>query len=256
MTETANHPVTTSQKTIRILETIFRKNGGTLTELASELGMNKSTTHNHLSTLVDEELVVRDGAEYRLGLRLLELGGYARNQHTLYQQALPEIERLADQTGEIANLVVEEHGHAVYLACEAGAQAVNIEVYPGLRRPLQVTAAGKAILASLPAERIDEIIDRHGLPAKTSNSITTRDELTECLAEVRDRGIAFDDGEHIDGLRCVGAPIHDDDGDILGAVSVSGPASRMTDDRFYDEFPSIVNSTLNVIELNINQNAP
>ncbi|RQG86741.1 IclR family transcriptional regulator [Natrarchaeobius halalkaliphilus] len=256
MSENANHPVTTSQKTIRILETIFQENGGTLTELASELGMNKSTTHNHLTTLVDEELVVRDGAEYRLGLRLLEFGGYARNQHALYQRALPEIERLAEQTGEIANLVIEEHGHAVYLACETGEQAVNIDVYPGLRRPLQVTASGKAILASLSPDRVDEIVDRHGLPAKTPNSITTQDELEASLAAVRDRGIAFDDEEHIKGLRCVGAPIHDSNGEVLGAVSVSGPASRMTDGRFYDEFPSIVNSTLNVIELNINQKAP
>lgn len=252
MPEKSNQPVATSQKTIRILEAIFRYKGGSLTELASELDMNKSTVHNHLSTLVEEELVVRNGSEYRLGLRLLEFGGFARKQYDIYQIALPEIERLAEQTGEIANLVVEEHGRCVYVACETGNRAVNLEIHPGVRRPLHVTAAGKAILAGLPSDRIDAIVERYGLPAETPQSITTRGELENQLAEIRDRGIAFDDEEHIERLRCVAAPIHDSDEGVLGAVSISGPSSRVTDDRFSDEFPAIVNSALNVIELNIN----
>lgn len=253
MTEKANHPVTTSQKSIRILEAIYRQKGSTLTELASELDMNKSTVHNHLKTLVDEQLIICDGGEYQIGLRLLEFGGYAQQQNKLYQIVLPEIERLAEQTGEIANLVVEEYGRGVYLASEAGNQAIDLNIYPGSRRPLHVTAAGKAILAELPPERVDQIIDDYGLPAETSRSITTREKLEESLDEVRNRGIAFDDEEHIEGLRCVAAPIHSSDGRILGAVSVSSPASQLTDDQFYDEYPAIVNSTLSVIKLKIGQ---
>ena len=98
-----------------------------------------------------------------------------------YQIALPEIERLADQTGEIANLVVEEYGRAVYLASEAGNQAVDLNIYPGSRRPLHVTAAGKAILAEFPSERVVEIIDDYGLSAETPRSITTQEKLEENL---------------------------------------------------------------------------
>jgi DNA-binding IclR family transcriptional regulator len=253
MTEKANHPVTTSQKSIRILETIHQHNGGTLTEISLSVDMNKSTVHNHLKTLVDEQLIVYNGTEYQIGLRLLEFGGYAQQQNKLYQITLPEIERLAEQTGEVANLVVEEYGRGVYLASEAGDQAIDLDIYPGSRRPLHVTAAGKAILAELPSERIDEIVSDYGLTAETPQSITTRTELEESLAEVRDRGIAFDDEEHMQGLRCVGAPIRDSDGRVLGAVSVSSPASRSTDDRFYNEHPAMINSTLNVIKLKIGQ---
>lgn len=253
MAEKANHPVTTSQKSIRILEGIYQQKGGTLTEIASAINMNKSTVHNHLKTLVEEQLVVWDGTEYQIGLRLLAFGSYAQQQNKLYQIALPEIERLANQTGEIANLVIEEYGRAVYLASEADNQAVDLNIYPGSRRPIHATAAGKAILAELPPERVDEIIDDSGLPAETPRTITTEEDLKENLDKVRDRGIAFDDEENIKGLRCVAAPIHNSRGHILGAVSISSPASQLTDEEFFDEYPAIVNSTLNVIELKIGQ---
>ncbi len=251
MTKSTNYPVRTTQKSIRILEAIYRTDGGTLTELASELEMNKSTIHNHLHTLIEDELVVRNGSDYRLGLRLLEFGGYARHQHDFYQVAISEIKRLADQTEELANLVVEEHGRSVYLACESGVRSVTLDDYPGIRRPMHVTAAGKAILAHLPTERVDEIVDRHGLPEKTPQSITTRKELDASLAEVRERGVAIDNEEHTKGLRCIAAPVVDSTNQVVGAVSISGPASRMDDSRLIDEMGATVSSAANVIELSI-----
>jgi len=247
----AKHPVSTSQKTIRILDALHGLGSAGVTELASAVEMNKSTVHNHLSTLKSEDLVVQRDDEYMLGLRLLEFGGRARDQRSLYEVATPEIERLADQTGELANLVVEEYGHGVYLVCEQGDKAVNLDIYPGVRRLLHVTASGKAILAHLPTERVDEIIEHHGLPAKTDQSITDRDVLLDHLQEVRDQGFAVDDEEHINGLRCIGTPILTDDGTVLGAVSISIPVTRMDDDRFYNEVPDIVRSATNVIELHI-----
>lgn len=252
MSKNAKNSVSTSQKTIRVLETLKELDGARVTELANALDMNKSTVHNHLSTLEEEELVVKDGSEYTLGLRLLEFGGSARNQHPLYRAALPEIERLAAQTGELANLTVEEHGRGIYLACEQGERAIDINVFPGLRRPLHLTASGKAILAYLPNERVDKIIDRHGLEPATPQSVTDRGELESRLETVRERSFAVDDEELIEGLRCVAAPIQDLDGGVLGAISVAAPANRMEDDRFLDETPDMVRSTANVIELTIN----
>lgn len=252
MAGSVNHPVTTTQKSIRILEAINQLDGGTLTEISAALEMNKSTIHNHLQTLVASELLVRDGSEYYLSLRLLEFGWRARDRQGLHGSVHPEIERLAEQTGELANLVVEEHGHGVYLSCEAGDRAVNLNTHPGLRRPLHVTASGKAILAHLPSQRVNEIVERSGLQAKTAQSLTSRDELADELAQVRERKIAFDDEEHVEGLRCVAAPIFDNDEEVLGAVSLSGPKDRLHDERFFDELPSTVKSTVNVIELNIN----
>lgn len=251
MQNEAKHPVKTSQKTIRLLSVLQELGSAGVTELASAAGMNKSTVHNHLSTLKTEDLVTQDGSEYTLGLRLLEFGSQARNQQPLYGVAMPEVERLADQTGELANLVVEEYGHGVYLICEQGDDAVDLDIYPGVRRSLHLTASGKAILAHLPEERVEKIIDTHGLPAKTEQSITDRKELLEHLETVRERGFAVDDEEHISGLRCIGTPIFGEGGDVLGAVSVSVPVTRMSDKRFHKEIPDSVRSATNVIELQV-----
>lgn len=251
MAEKAKHPVSTSRKTIRILEALHELGRAGVTELATTVGMNKSTVHNHLSTLKAENIIVQEGSEYALGLRLLEFGGKARKDRQLFTVARDEIERLADQTGELANLVVEEYGEAVYLDCKEGDNAIDLDIYPGVRRSLHVTASGKAILAHLPTERVDEIVATRGLPAKTDHSITTKEELLTDLEAVRERGFAIDDEEHINGLRCIAAPIQTDTGEVLGAVSISTPITRMDDDKFYSEIPDTVRSATNVIELNV-----
>jgi len=251
MTEKAKHPVSTSRKTIRILEALHEHGRAGVTELATAVGMNKSTVHNHLSTLQSEHMIVQDGNEYTLGLRMLEFGGKARNDRQLYKVARDEIKRLATQTGEVANLVVEEYGESVYLDCKGGDNAIDLDIYPGVRRSLHVTASGKAILAHLSTERVDEIVASQGLPAETEQSITTKEALLAELEAVRDQGFAIDEEEHIKGLRCIGAPIQTDTGEVLGAVSVSTPVTRMDDDKFYSEIPDTVRSATNVIELNV-----
>jgi len=251
MDEKAKHAVSTSRKTIRILEALHEHGRAGVTDIATALNMNKSTVHNHLSTLKSEHMVVQDGSEYALGLRMLEFGGKARSDRKLYHVARDEITRLANQTREVANLVVEEHGESVYLDCQEGDNAINLDIYPGVRRSLHVTGSGKAILAHLPTERVDEIVATQGLPAETEQSITTREALLADLEAVRERGYAIDDEEHINGLRCIGAPILTDTGEVLGAVSVSTPVTRMDDDKFYSEIPDAVRSATNVIELNI-----
>lgn len=254
MEDQAKHPVATSRKTIRLLDALRSLGGAGVTELAAELDMNKSTVHNHLSTLEAEELVVRSGTEYELGLRLLEFGGYVQSQSPLYTIAGRELESLAGKSGELATLSVEEHGRSVCLAIERGSQAVDLDIYPGYRRPIHLTAHGKAILAHLPSERIDEIIERHGLTAATPQSVTDRAELESQLSTVREQGYAIDEGEYIEGLQCVAAPIQSGDGEVVGAIGVSAPASRSGSEDIIDvnDLPELVQSSANVIQININ----
>jgi DNA-binding IclR family transcriptional regulator len=110
---------------------------------------------------------------------------------------------------------------------------------------------GKAILAHLPESRVHEILDRHGLPEKTEQTITERDALFEELSEIRERGVAFDREERLSGLRCVAVPILSNSSRVEGALSVSGPTSRMQGERFESELPERLRSAANVIELNI-----
>lgn len=251
MSPTARNPIKSTQTTFRILEALMELDGAGVTAVADHLGLPKSNVHNYLSTLEEEEYVVRRGTTFHVGIRFLELGAHARNRRDLYEIARPEMDKIADEEGELVNLLVEEHGRGTYIYRVAGDDAVQVDAHVGTRVHLHCTALGKAILAHLPEERVDEIVTRHGLPAVTDDTITDRDELRETLADVRERGIAFDREERVEGLRCAAAPICSNTGRVLGALSISGPTTRIQDERLEEEIPSLLERATNVIELNI-----
>jgi DNA-binding IclR family transcriptional regulator len=236
---------------LRILEALKLRGSAGVTELSTELELPKSTVYSHLRTLREHEYVVQQDDEYCIGLKFLSLGEHTRDRMPIYEVAKPEVNALAEQTGELANLLVEEHGEGVYLFRSKGEQAVSLDTHAGMRVKLHCTSLGKAILAYLPEERVDEIIDRWGLPAQTATTITTREELEKEFAAIRERGYAHDKGERLSGLRCVAAPIKNLDGHAIGAVSVAGPTSRMKGERFESDVPERVMSAANVIELNL-----
>jgi len=236
-----------------IIDALKQLNGAGVTEIAEHLDASKGAVHTHLSTLRSNELVVKQDGEYRLSLRFLDLGKHVNDQIEIYDVVEEEIEDLAANSGEVAQFMVEQHGRGVYLAKAEGENAVQTASYVGNRNPLHCTALGKAILAHLPSERVDEIIDRHGLPAKTPNTITDREELLERLETVRDRGLAFDREEIFKGLQCVAAPVLDQEDEVIGAVSVTGPSSRMRGEHLTEEVAEMVEHTSNVIEINAAQ---
>lgn len=246
-----NYPVRTTARSFEILEFLRENHGAGVTEAATALDMSKGVVHNHLNTLEASEYIVKEDDEYRLSLRFLELGEYQRNQSRLYTIGREHVEELAAETGELVNLATEEHGRCVYLHLSRGEQAVEVDIHAGCRPPLHTTALGKAILAYIPEERTKEIIDAHGMQQSTKQSIGEIDELFSELGEVRDQGVAFDREERLPGLRCVAAPIKKNSGEVAGAISVSGPMTRLQGETFKQTLPDLVRSTANVIELNI-----
>lgn len=249
--ETKN-PVRTTEKTLTLVELLMEKEPCGVSELASDLEMGKSAVHNHLNTLRKHGYVLKDGNAYRLGLKFLEVGGHSRKSMEVYQVAEPEVKSLATETGELANLLVEQQGMGVYLMRAKGDDAVDLDTYAGHRTYLHTTALGKAILANLPEDHVETIIDRHGLEQKTPQSIGTREELFDALAEIRERGYAIDDGERLEGLRCVASAITTSSDEVLGSISVSAPANRVSDEMLHGALPERVLSAANVVELNIN----
>ncbi|WP_266082392.1 IclR family transcriptional regulator [Haladaptatus caseinilyticus] len=251
----AKNPVGAVETTIRIIEALEHLDGGTVTELAEYLGVTKGTVHNHLATLQEHQYVINRGSEYTLSLKFLVIGEYLRNNNVLYEHAKEELEALAEQTGEYAHLSTEQYGLSQKLHKVQGKNAVGSEYQKAkLQKPdcLHYTATGKVILAHLPEERVEEIIDHYGLPERTKHTITDRGELDEALEAIRERGFAFNDEEEVTRMRAVGAPICDSEGAILGAVSVSGPISRMKGEQFREEIPEKVVNTATIIEMNIN----
>jgi DNA-binding IclR family transcriptional regulator len=234
-----------------MLETIRKHQEPTLSELTKEFDLSKSSVHNYLSTLEQEGYIIKDGGSYRIALRLLEFGGYARHGEQLYEIGKDKVTELAEETGEMANLLIEEDGMGIYLHRAHGDQSVQTDSYIGQRVHLHNTALGKTILANLSQERVDEIIDEHGLPATTENTITDRDELLQELEEVREEGVAYDDEARVKGLRCVAVPILNNNDNVEGAISLSGPTSRFQGETYYSEIPEMLKNAANVIELNI-----
>jgi DNA-binding IclR family transcriptional regulator len=246
-----NEGLKSAKTTFDIIDKLREVGGAGVSELAAELDMPTSTIHDHLRTLETEEYLVNDGGTYRVGARFLELGEQVRDRKKVYRVARPEIDELAGETGEHANLMIEEHGRGVFLYKAMGSDAVQLDTHAGLRVPLQTTALGKAILAYRPEEEVESIIDRHGLPKLTENTVTDRDALAEELASIRDRGYAFDDEERVNGMRCVATPITDENDRAIAAISVSGPKSRMLGDVFTEEMPETLLRSANVIEVNL-----
>ncbi|MFC6864220.1 IclR family transcriptional regulator [Halomicroarcula sp. GCM10025817] len=250
MGKEAKHPVQTTAKTLEIIEAIKSLGGAGVTELADEVAMGKSAVHNHLSTLEEYEYVSKADGEYSLGLRFLEIGGYTRKEMDLFGIAKPQVDELAEETGELVNVAVEEHGRCVYLYRSRGTKAVNLDIYAGLRAAMNTTALGKSMLAHMPDARVDEILAEGSFEPATANSITGPAELREEFSKIRAQGYAVDDEELMKGLRCVSAPILSD-GEVVGAISISAPTSRLKGKRLEEEFPDQVISAANVIELNI-----
>ncbi|MGM0398084.1 MAG: IclR family transcriptional regulator [Halobacteriota archaeon] len=245
---TIDAPIKATMRSFEIVEEIMRRDGAGVTELADALGYSKSTIHDHLTTLREANYVRREDDRYRVGLYFLTLGGHARRHEELYEFGKGEVDDLVAETGESAKIAVEENGRGIYLYKSRGENAVRTHSHAGTRVYLHSTSVGKAILAHLPRERIDEIVAEHGLPTWTDRTITTEAALREDLRAVRERGYAIDDEERIRGLRCVGAPVIRD-GDVLGAISISGPTRRF-DDAYTERMGSIVRDAARVIEMN------
>jgi DNA-binding IclR family transcriptional regulator len=238
------------RNTCRIIEVLRDRDGAGITEIADELDFSKSAVHGHLATLRDEGLVVKKDGLYSLSLRFLDIAEEIKNKIVDHQIVREEVSTLAEETGEVVHFGTEEDGRVVYLSKGRGDSAVETTSQIGKRIPMHSSSLGKAILAELPRSRCEEIIDQYGLPAQTPYTITSRDALFENLDEIRDRGYAIDDQENIQGVRCIGMAVSVPDADVLGALSISGPSQRMTDDRIESELSGKIAQAANVIEVN------
>jgi len=157
--------LSTTETSFRIIESL-KEDSARLTEIATELDLPASTVHNHLSTLLQCGYVAKEGDMYRLGLGFLELGERARTNKESYTVAESYTEQLADETQCRAVFAAEEHGKGVYIHTFSGKHAVWTYSTLGKRFGLHTTAVGKAILSEFSEDKLDSIIDRHGLYPK------------------------------------------------------------------------------------------
>ncbi|ELY62893.1 IclR family transcriptional regulator [Natrinema versiforme] len=228
----------TTARSLALIDRVREHGGANLPLLAEDLSLAKSTVYKHLSTLYECGYLVKEGDEYHIGPKFLGLGEHARSRKRGYQVADDAVRELTDATDEEIDFVIEDHGRVVtisesyhkWVKYPDDSNSSRYRARMGTYYHMHATASGKAILAELGRDRTEAILDRWGLPANTDNTITDRRTLFEELERVDDRGYSIDNEEFTEGLRSVGMAVDQPDGPPIGAMSVSGPSYRITDE--------------------------
>lgn len=244
--DTSTGHIGATERSFRIIELLRQRDAATLADLAADLDASKSTVHNHLTTLVRLGYVTRTDDGYALGLRFLDLGDHARKRHALYHEAKDEVNELVEAVGERGQVMVEEDGRGVYIYQVKTDRAIETDSHIGTTVDLHTTAVGKSYLAFC-TEADRERILSGTLDSETANTITDREALEAELETIRERGYALNDEEKMVGMRAVGAPILSAGDQVIGAVSVSGPTTRMNGEWFRQEVPELVVQAARVI---------
>lgn len=199
-----------------------------LAEISRHMQIHKSTAHRSLMVLERMALIERATRNrYRLGMKLYELGTRAVQQVDLRARIRPYFQRLSAQLGETVHLGVLQRDSVVYLDKAEPNRHICMSSKTGSTNPAHCTSLGKAILAYLPQEQVEDIVSRIHFVRYTPKTICSRDELMRALDRVRHRGFAVDDEEIELGVRCVGAPIFDENNVPVAALSMSGPTARI-----------------------------
>lgn len=222
------------ERALMLLDLLAREHREmSLTEIANCMHWPKSTVHGLIATLrdcsyVDQSLV---SGCYRLGVRLFELGNIVARSWDIRALALPALQNLNNQLGEMVQLATEDKGEVLYLEKLDSTHMMRIVSEIGARLPMHCTGLGKVLLAYKKPAEIKWILTKHGMPPMTSRTITNREALERELIKIRRQGYAMDDREIMDSLRCVAAPVYDRDGNVKYAISVSGLANSLQGER-------------------------
>ncbi|HEX2143411.1 MAG TPA: IclR family transcriptional regulator [Glycomyces sp.] len=216
-------------RALEIFDVLTVRGKATTAELVEAVGISRSAVYRLVERLQASEYLTLADGHWRLGPAAARMAMAAVQTMDVLAAAPPLLRDLASRTGETVNLGVLSGEEIVFVFRELGHHAVQVRSELGARRPLHATAVGKAYLAGLAPERLDDVIECLGLERFTEATITGPDRLREEITETRRRGWAEEHGEFDASSTCFGAPIFDQSGAVNAAVSIAGPSSRMDD---------------------------
>jgi len=234
MAGTDSSPATAVDRALNILENVaHRRDGLTNSEISHKLAIPKSSASYILRTLERRGYLHRDPASerYRLGLKILSLGGDAQSNLDIADVALPFMRSLVERVHLTAHLAVLDQGEAVYIEKVEAPGFFKVNTWVGRRMYLHSTSVGKALLAWLPKQELEAIVRQQGMKKRTPKTIHTASRLLADLELVRVQGYAVDDEENSLGARCLGAPIFDSTGNVTAALGVSGTLTQLDEEN-------------------------
>jgi DNA-binding IclR family transcriptional regulator len=226
------YKINSAEKTIKILELLAEEGGLSVAEAASKIDMNRSTCHRFLVTLRELGYVVQDHlSHYRLSFRVFELGMKVADSVEIREVAYPYLKELSTLFNETINVGSLHNNEIIHLDKINSTEILRIDPNIGSRAPAYCTALGKAIIAYLPEEELNNFLISVSLKKMTENTITTKEDLLKEFEKIRKQGFAVDREELYIGLRCVASPVLGYTNYPLYSISVAGPVSRMTKEK-------------------------
>lgn len=228
------------QRALSLLEALEDSRGEVgIAELSKRVRLHVSTAHRILATLVARGYARQspETGRYALGAKALNLAESYLDQMDLRRVVRPVLERLSQETGETANLVILDRREALYLDKVESPQSLRIFSRIGRRAPLYCTAVGKVLLAFRPKEEVDALLGRGPFERLARHTITSATQVRRELEKVRDQGFALDREECEEGACCIAVPIRNAQGDVEAALGISAPTTRLTPRRMEDLIP-------------------
>jgi IclR family acetate operon transcriptional repressor len=220
-----------------------------MTQIAEQVGIHKSTVHRLLATLENKRFVQRnpDTGMYRLGIRLLQMAYLTLEQNDLRRVAAPFMRSLGEQYQENIHLAVLDDTDVVFMYIIESPQRVKLAAAIGQRLPAFATASGKALLAFMPEKMVRSIIDR-GMPQFTPYTHISPNTFLEDIESIKEQGFAISEHEYEEEINAVAAPIFDLDGQPIASVAVAGPAYRLTRERMVEIGPLVVTTARQITQ--------
>lgn len=218
------------ERAVAILEAVANDPDGiTLAEVSAQLGLHNSTVFHLIKTLATLGIVeqLSGTKRYRVGSRLFMLAAGAMDETAMLTQATPILEALSRETGEAAHLAVRSGHEVVVIARTAATGLLQLSGHTGATRPAHCTAIGKVLMAAAPPEMLDSLLEHIDFRRFTDSTITDPQLYKKQLATIRERGVAYDDCEFDEDVKCIAVPVRDFTGRCPGAIGISGPVWHM-----------------------------
>ena len=228
------NPIQSAERIFKVMELLAEKGEMGLLELSQELNLNKSTIHRMLSSLIYMGYARQNEAtqKYKLTFKLVTMAGKLLEHTDILPIARPYLENLSKFSGETVHLVQREGSHILYIdKVEANVGSIRMVSHVGMAFPMYCSGVGKAIMATMGEEELVNVWNESHIEKKTEHTITDFHQLKQVLEQVKEQGYALDNEENELGVRCIAACIYDYHKRVKYAFSISGPVSRMSDER-------------------------
>ncbi len=235
---------------IRVLIFLADTRGATLADIAGHTTIPTATVHRLLTTLQKNGMVVNDTRQgrWRVGPQAYRIGSTFEEGSVLLEVAPPVMRMLSQETGETANLAIEEGGELLYLVQVESENPIRASIKNGTASYFHTSGVGKAIMAFMEDSSLEDLLAPLTLVSQTPKSITDIQHLKAELSKSRRRGWALDDEERFPGMRCIAAPVFDSLENVVAGVSVSGPIARFPDTKLETLAASVVKAAAKISE--------